>query len=743
VRDFLALARPYLADPPRYEEVRQHYDVSFERAIPQSAEPVGEADYWKEADIGTPEHAGGLEKVPSAEIEDAKGSVDKLVIYQHRAGGRSRVIPLKGQTGDVSKWKAARGYEVTSATWNMPGAQTANTGVVGRIVADVLKKGKVAKGVEQLEIDLLAMPGVDYGGYIDPASITKKRASLLQAAGYSPIELQELELDLDKGLVGRGVIPTPTIKLLEKVQIAVVVDGGDVGLEASIAGSDLKLPGPFKVTGGAMQLTVTASGASVSGQVDFAIDKLAKGHIGAAKGTTEAFELEGALDFESEMFSEAHLGLSYRDGHLGVQGRLAAAEGKIAGIRKAFVEVSVQDERVAASGKFTPSLRGFEEGEIGFSYDPAKGAEMTGRLQLSQGIPGLRGGTLEGRIAERATGGYSLAGDITVQPSIPGVTAEIHGHYEDGAFLAEADLAYRRGMLDGSVHLGVTNQAPGADGRPAGPPTDHLTAFGGGEVTIRVAPWLQGQIGLQLQPNGEMVVTGEVGLPDHLDVFPEKSVDKSIFKIGVDIPIVGVSIAGQNIGIFATIRGGLDASAGFGPGQLRDLALKVTYNPDREADTRIEGSAAFHVPAHAGLKLYVQGALGAGIPVVDARAGLEVSGELGLAGAADASTNVSWSPGRGLVLDARGDIFVEPKFRFAITGFVEVTADLWIDTIDLYSKRWELAAFEYGSNLRFGVGFPIHYEEGKPFDIALDQVQFTYPNIDAGELLSGLVEHIA
>ena len=94
------------------------------------------------------------------------------------------------------------------------------------------------------------------------------------------------------------------------------------------------------------------------------------------------------------------------------------------------------------------------------------------------------------------------------------------------------------------------------------------------------------------------------------------------------------------------------------------------------------------------------------------------------------------------MLDARGEIYVEPKFRFEIAGFVDVSADLWLDTIELYHKRWQLAAFEYGSNLRFGVAFPIHYEEGQPFRLSLDQVQFTYPAIDTKELLSGLIDRI-
>jgi hypothetical protein len=128
---------------------------------------------------------------------------------------------------------------------------------------------------------------------------------------------------------------------------------------------------------------------------------------------------------------------------------------------------------------------------------------------------------------------------------------------------------------------------------------------------------------------------------------------------------------------------------------------------------------------------------------VSATAGLEIGGSLGLEGAVDASVQVNWSPARGLVLDALGQIYVEPKFKFDVSGFVNVEADLFITTITLYEKRWQLAAFEWGSGLRFGISFPIHYEEGRPFDISLNDVQFQVPDVNPRDVLSGLIDQIA
>jgi hypothetical protein len=122
---------------------------------------------------------------------------------------------------------------------------------------------------------------------------------------------------------------------------------------------------------------------------------------------------------------------------------------------------------------------------------------------------------------------------------------------------------------------------------------------------------------------------------------------------------------------------------------------------------------------------------------------LGVSGELALVGAAQADFSVDWSPAKGLVVDTVAKISAEPKFLFDITGKVEVTADVWIHTFHLYEKEWNFAHFEYGSGLRLGVSLPVHYEQGKPFDINFSDMQFEYPHIDPVKVLSDLIDKIA
>ena len=136
----------------------------------------------------------------------------------------------------------------------------------------------------------------------------------------------------------------------------------------------------------------------------------------------------------------------------------------------------------------------------------------------------------------------------------------------------------------------------------------------------------------------------------------------------------------------------------------------------------------------------MRGGIGVGIPIVSATAGLEVSGQLGIQGAIGAAVNVDWTPRTGLEINANAEVFAEPTLRLSVDAYVEVTADLLLTEIDLYSERWNLAGIEYGSGLRFGINFPFHYREGEPFDISLDDVQFTVPNINARDVISSVLD---
>jgi hypothetical protein len=94
---------------------------------------------------------------------------------------------------------------------------------------------------------------------------------------------------------------------------------------------------------------------------------------------------------------------------------------------------------------------------------------------------------------------------------------------------------------------------------------------------------------------------------------------------------------------------------------------------------------------------------------------------------------------RGLQIDARGRLSAHLKYVFDVSGYVEVEALFFT----IYEDRWQLASFEYGSDMSFGVNFPIRHREGEPFDISLNDVEFQVPKVSPTDILGGLIERVA
>jgi hypothetical protein len=722
-------------EPPSFASlIDEGFTIRFER-IDANQPVAGDGNArWEKSDVTSLEPWDKLHPVPVSEIAnnpDLIGGSTRLIVYP-ASGGRPK---------PVSDWNVAEGTKPVGDTWlkGLKGA-TVTYQPGGGTVDGTLFGGRYIEP-KPVSFPISDVGGVPFTGVID-------RGALLPSMRFaefklmSPIEFDDAGYDETRGFYAHGVL-RPSLPVFRDVEIDIWVDADGITLSKTFSKNDFEIPGPVQITEASVTLGAGTSGLSAEGALAFEIERLGRGNVGARVGTGGGFELAGAFNFDSDLFDPARINIGYSEGRWTGSGTLGIPAGKVQGIRGADLTVAYDDGTITATGNVRPQIPGVEQASLNVRYSEEEGLLIGGQLQLAN-APGIRSGTLDVTVTK--TDRWKVAATGTAVPSIPGIATNLTIAYDDGAFDITGTAAYERGMLSGSIALGVTNRPVGEDGRPAGPPApgaEQLTVYGGGRATLRIAPWLQATAGIRLLPNGEIEVAGEIGLPAALDIFPEKRLDRNIFTVGMDIPIVGVAVAGQRIGIFANISGGLDLSAGIGPGQLQDVRLGITYNPAREEETHVQGGAKLHIPAQAGLRMFVRGALGAGIPVVSAQAGLEIGGQLGLAGAVEASVEVDWTPSRGLQLEALGEIYVQPKFVFDITGFVLVEADLWLTTIDLYSKRWRLAAMEYGSDLRFGLKFPIRYQEGQPFDISLSDVQFELPTLDAGSMLRGLISRIA
>ena len=721
---------------PDVDVARRDYDITF-TTVKGGLEPTGKPPTWDLKDIQAGSQLKGLQVLDKNQIKsrNLEGTASKVVIFTNESGGGKRVSE-GWKDADAQKpvdWHFGKMFHADTLKRDKTSGKY-------KLHVDAFKESHLLKKF-QTDFDVQDMDAIEFGGFISKISVRNQLLDKLDATGASPITLPDPELT-DKGLIGRGKLK-PSIRPFDKLEVDVVFDGDNIYLSKIFTAGDFNFPGPIKVTAANLEVYAGTQSVGARGDVFFEIAGVGNGKV---KGgiTPEGPLISGEFVFDKKLFDDATAKVEYKAGKFSGSGHLSIKAGKIKGIKSASIDATFAEEAIDAKGSVIPDIPVVEQADLSMHYDPKGGLTIGGDLQLKKDIPGVSGGSIHAEVTKKEDR-YIVKASGEVTPKIPGITSKLVASYDDGAFDASITAGFEKGMLKGSVLVGITNRPMGEDGKPAGPPpakADKTTLYGGGTVTLRLAPWLQATAAIRFLPNGEVEVTGKIGLPSAIDLFDEKKFDKNLLSIGIDIPIFGVSVLGQHIGVFLNVGGGLDLSAGIGPGQLQDVELGVTYNPAHEEDTKVFGHAALHIPAHAGLRMSVHAALGAGIPVIDAQAGLELGGELGVDGALHAQVDVDWTPSKGLVLDANAEIYAEPKFKFDITGYVLVEADLLVKTVTLYEKKWKLAQMEYGSGLRFGLKLPVHYEEGKPFNVSLSDIQFETPKVDPVDVLKGIFDKI-
>ncbi|HTF83175.1 MAG TPA: DUF4157 domain-containing protein [Cellvibrio sp.] len=583
---------------------------------------------------------------------------------------------------------------------------------------------------------------VSINGSLKSGAFAEGRLSALmglrqEITGMSPIEVDGVSLT-ENGLAVTGRI-NPSVSLIEDASVDFEINGDSLTVSKTFMMEEINVPEPFSVIAASVTVSGGTRGFELSGNIDFEIDKIGSGMAQASYHSRDGVSLAGTFNFDERIFGEgtnAQIRFDYASGLWTIGGTVTIPSGKVPGISTATIEAEYSQENgFHASGEAQLTVPGIESGTMEISHNEDEGFVIGGSFNLSSDIPGIRSGSISARVVEREDGsGYAVSATGTAQPDIPGINSELVISYNDGAFTAEIEADYSRGMLSGRVNAGVTNRSVGEDGQTlseTAEPDNPLIVYGGGSLSLQLAPWLQATAGVQFSPNGEITVTGEIGLPDELEIFARREINKSIFNIAVQAPIFP--------GIVAEIGGGLSATAGIGPGVVDQLRLGVTYNPDHEEDTHITGDAHLNIPANAGLRLSVRAGIGLGITGASATGGLDIGGTLGIEGAAEAGVHVDWTPATGLDIEAEVAVHAQPSFTFDIGGYVSVRAL----GFSVYDERWEFASYTFGSDYRFGIRLPIHYKEGEPFDISLDDVEFEVPDIDTNQLLRGLIARIA
>ena len=756
IEELIRLGSDSLIDPPSsYDDVKTNYDTIIENGVEADSalDPIGNPDQnWEIDRIKDGHHLQGLKFLTESEVDEAglRGSPDELILYTNLTGGRPIRIPwdeqaqTSGRKDGVNAPIGRRGgaMVIINSVMYTSTSGEGNQGGNGTIVCTAFPGSTgLIRQQTNLAYDVRPMPGVSYGGYITPDSVLQAHLHGLEFKYLSPITLTEASLDDNIGLRAKGEI-APSIPLLSDSGIELIIDEQGARLRKLFTKNDYNFPSPFEVTNSSLEVFAGTEGFGINGEMNFKIEHVGEGHLRGNFTTENGFALAGGFDFDSELFDPASIEVSYENRVLTVSGSIGIPEGKVRGVKSATITATYSENTFTASGEAELDIPGIQRGSMNATYND-EGFSIGGEFQLRDDIPGIRGGTVSATVSKQnGDEGYNVRVSGSAQPDIPGINSSLSVTYDNGALTIEGSASYSRGMLSGTVNVGATNRAIGEDGQPSGEPDGTMRVYGGGSLTLTLTPWLQATAGVKFLPNGEIEVTGRIGLPGTVDIFDRKSIDRNLFRApAIEIPIFAIPLGPRSIGVVARITGGLDFSAGFGPGQLRELFAEVTYNPEREEETTIHGRGVFAIPADAGLTLRGDLGLGVSVGIASLTGGIEIAGSLGLEGEASASVDVNWSPQTGLALDAEGRVTVNPKFTFDINAFARASLDLWLTEIS-ETWRYNLASFSWGPDIQFGVVFPVRYREGEPFDMSFDDIQVIYPDLDIINMAKGLASNV-
>lgn len=512
----------------------------------------------------------------------------------------------------------------------------------------------------------------------------------------------------------------PSKPILDKTVIHLIVKNGELSAKVQVPVKDLNLPVPgLTLSGDGLIVGFENRAFFASGQVILQYSKIARGEL-TAMADKGGFSAKGVIDLMIPGLDKAR-GEVWLDTKGKVGGRItvSADKLKVPGVKSANLVVSIEDGALAGKGEVELSIPGVKKGTLDFGVDKEGNYAITGTALLA--IPGLDEATLaltyrNGDIEGAAHVGLKI-------PGLEGATFDVL--YAKGALTGSGRLTYKKGKLSGVITVALSER--------------HRLS-GGGELAYEIAPGLVAFAGMQIDEEGHTKISGGLRVPETIDLFGRKQVEKELFKLPtIEIPIFAIPLGTRSAGLVATIDARMVARAGIGPGQLRKVKLLAELDPSKdESAFSFHAAAELYVPASAELALAVAGGLGLSLAIIRAVGGIEAEGAAGLTAEFIAATELSYVNGQ-FAVEGKAELSAQPRLVFRLKAFVKAEMDLWFTTVELYRKDWTLASFEAGSSLKVGVRVPFRYVFGQPFDLSLDQIEFIVPAIDAKSLMKDLL----
>ncbi len=731
-------AQKTLGDIPAPSILKKQYEIIAKNGVKADPkmEPTKDAIVYHRKDVEDGKQIDGLEYLKEKEIIDNNlvGSKNKLAIYTSPSGGNKIDVPYSDEKqGKPIKVNYSRGktLNINSVTYNGSG----QGGIVNVTLFPGFKKD--LKTSPNFDVDLSPSDAVAYGGVLSKQSILATLKSNPPELKYmSPISMDFIDLT-DEGLEGRGRLKT-NLALIDNLEIDIVINERGIWLSKTFSTNEIKLPPPFKIDVCSFTVMIGTGGVEASGDIEFSIANIGSGALRGEK-RSNGFALTGNFKLD-EKICDGEVDARYENAggveKWRIDGTVKFKKGAITGVKSGTIKVGYDGKILTAKGDADLEAEWIEKGSLEAEVGEDK-FRFTGKFTLGK-VPGIESGEGEVTVEKSEDGEYQLKAKGKAKSSIKVVDAELDIEYDKGILTVKGSVSYSKGIMSGKIMVTVTNGPPPAETPNAGGAAGDFRLYGGGELTAQITSWLKGTIGVTFDESNQVIFSGKLAITSAIEVFPKKSMpEKDLFSLGFDIPIFAIPVGPKSIGLKARIEGAIVAFAHIGPATIEGVELGITFNPDKPEDTHVTGKGQFVIPAEAGVKLAVRASIGLSAVIGGVEGGLELAGGLKISAKASAGIEVDWTPSSGLELNAELEAEATPKLTFDINGFIKAWF-AWYDKI----WKWNLASYEYGSNLALGVTLPIKYKEGQDFSLKFEDMQFRKPDIDPMSVLKGVISDI-
>ena len=730
--------------PLTLKGLRYGYKVNFlSRTFTLETETKGEPNnYWLHVEINQGQHLKKLQPVTGRELR-LLNRKDRPVIFTSGQGGERRFVeenklPYKNWLPRV---------DLTGIELNDNPAQA---GIAGWITVDAYsakeaKDGEIVGKYDNMRWRLKSVPGV-YGGAIDKEYFKEQfgqtAGKSLRLPGLSPIQLNKVDIT-SRGILAEGKV-LPTMPIISKADVDIIIDGRNVRLRKLFELGEINIPRPFEIRSASLEVFYGNKGIGATGEIDFAIEKVGSGRISATASTKGGFELEGEFNFEKGIFDESHIKVRYEKkeggepGKFSFTGHAVKTPKKGHPIKKAQVDIKYENGILDAIGTVDAELPGIKQGIIHVIADPNNVALFADFI-IDDKIPGVKGGTLH--FAFETNGDdFKIMATANIQTKFSGIPdVALAGSYDSaGIFLFQGKAKLSKGKFSGTIEFGVTNQEVDAEGKLTGKKGNKIIAFGTGEVEMQINKWLKGKIGAKITPDAKVILFGAL-VPAKLIPINEKPFEKDISIGEFSLPkftLFGIPHIAE---VYVTASGGINFYASIGPLYLKDAYLSFKdLDIDEPEKAVISGGGSLDIPAKAGVRLWAKIQAGVGILVIDVSLNLtgslaiEVSGNIGIRAAFDYSVNDGFK-----MKDLTAYLKAKTELIAKLTGGVSVDLDLWIKTINLYSKDWDLGEKRFPLGLDLDLNFPLGVDKDNNIQPELDKVKYAEPKFDQDTIKKG------